>query len=257
MRQSIVGFLEATSQEMQRRKSTTGRKTSMQEGLEAEQLAEENDGQIDEDADFQTPWQTAADLGALVFNVTAQNTPAPAPHETMVMCIIVIWTIIVTIVALAPFTPKTTELIVGVAVNINLFFFYGAPLSSILQVFTERNSASIHIRTMITNSLNSCFWTAYGLAVADPFIYVPNGIGAFLGVVQGVLVLLFPRHVADENSAAPATMVIAPKICTTLASNTKRETPPTNSDTNSCSKGYPMGNRDDMGHDEEDQIDKV
>ena len=169
MRQSIVGFLEATSQEMQRRKSTTGRKTSMQEGLEAEQLAEENDGQIDEDADFQTPWQTAADLGALVFNVTAQNTPAPAPHETMVMCIIVIWTIIVTIVALAPFTPKTTELIVGVAVNINLFFFYGAPLSSILQVFTERNSASIHIRTMITNSLNSCFWTAYGLAVCRSF----------------------------------------------------------------------------------------
>ena len=168
MRQSIVGFLEATSQEMQRRKSTTVRKTFMQEGSEEEPLTEDSDGQIDVDADFQTPWQTATDLGALVFNVTEQSTRAPAPQEAILMCIIVVWTAIVTIVAFAPVTPKTRELIVGFAVNINLFVFYGAPFSSIVKVFRERNSASIHIRTMITNSLNGIFWMAYGLAVADP-----------------------------------------------------------------------------------------
>lgn len=30
-------------------------------------------------------------------------------------------------------------------------------------------------------------------AINDYFIYVPNGIGAFLGVVQAVLIFLFPR----------------------------------------------------------------
>jgi hypothetical protein len=46
---------------------------------------------------------------------------------------------------------------------------------------------------MITNTLNGSFWTAYGLAVLDPFIYCPNGLGAALGVVQTVLILVFPR----------------------------------------------------------------
>ena len=173
------------------------------------------------------------------------------------MCIVVIWTVIVSVVAFAHVTAKTRELIVGFAVNINLLFFYGAPFSSIVQVLKERNSESIHIGTMITNSLNGIFWMAYGLAVADPFIIVPNGIGVFLGVVQGVLVLLLPRHVTAENGSAPGTIVVAPKTCTTQAPDTKQETPSTNTDTNSCSKGYPMGNLDDIGHDEEDHIDKV
>lgn len=149
------------------------------------------------DEDLQTPWQVATDWGAVVLNVTAQSTPAPAPHETMVMMIVIVWTVIVGIVGLANLTASTSELVVGICVNINLFFFYGAPLSSFITVCRDRNSASIHIWTMITNTLNSCFWTAYGLAIGDPFIYVPNGIGAGLGFVQAALVLLFPRNVPD------------------------------------------------------------
>lgn len=258
MRQSFVGFLEASSQEMHRRRSTTILKTSIQEGLETEPIVEENDAPIHVDDDFQTPWQTATDLGALVLNVTAQNTPAPAPHEIMVMCIVGIWTIIVSIVVLAPVTPKTRELIVGITVNINLFFFYGAPLSSIVQVFKERNSASIHITTMVTNTLNSCFWTAYGLAVGDAFIYIPNGTGAILGLMQGILVLLFPRQVAaNDTPLTPARMSVAPRISTTQAHNITQETPATNTDTNSSSKGYPVDSLGDVGHDEEDQMDKI
>jgi solute carrier family 50 (sugar transporter) len=258
MRQSFVGFLEAASQEMQRRQSTTILKESMQERLETEPLAEENDEPIHADDDFQTPWQTATDLGALVLNVTTQNTPAPAPHEIMVMCIVVIWTIIVAIVALAPVTAKTKELIIGITVNINLFFFYGAPLSSIVQVFKERNSASIHIRTMVTNTLNSCFWTAYGLAVTDAFIFVPNGIGAVLGVIQGILVLMFTREVAsDHNPVAPATMVAATRTSISQVPSIRQETPPTNTATNSHAEGYPTYNLDDIGQDAEDQTDNV
>ena len=60
---------------------------------------------------------------------------------------------------------------------------------------------------MATNTANGAFWTAYGLAVLDPFIYVPNGLGAALGVVQIFLVLTFPRIPLEEvdNLAAGST----------------------------------------------------
>ena len=142
----------------------------------------------------QPSWKSATDWGTIVLNVTAQITPAPAPHETMVIVIVIIWTAIVGIVGLVNSLPMSTrELIVGISVNINLCFFYGAPLSSIAQVCRDRTSESIHIATMVTNILNSCFWTIYGIAILDAFIYVPNGLGAILGFLQVGMVLLFPR----------------------------------------------------------------
>lgn len=119
----------------------------------------------------------------------------------MVIGIVTIWTVLLSIIALVDFDARTRELIVGITVNINLFFFYGAPLSTIATVVKERNSASIHLWTMTTNTMNDAFWTANGIAVLYAFIYVPNGIGTLLlGVVQIVLIVLFPRkhHHSEE-----------------------------------------------------------
>jgi len=145
---------------------------------------------------------TAKDWATVVWNVTSQTTPAPAPHETLVLVIVTIWTICMSILGFTEsFDAKTRELIVGTLVNLNLVFFYGAPLSTIYSVLTQGNSSSIHIRTVITNTLNGTFWMAYGLAVLDPIVYVPNGLGAFLGVTQIVLIVVYPRRasVAEEG----------------------------------------------------------
>jgi hypothetical protein len=91
-------------------------------------------------------------------------------------------------------------MVVGIIVNLNLAFFYAAPLFTIFRVLKTRNSVSIHIRTMVTNTLNGSFWTAYGLAVQDPFIWVPNGLGAILGVIQFCLCVLFPRRSGTSTS---------------------------------------------------------
>jgi uncharacterized protein with PQ loop repeat len=88
-------------------------------------------------------------------------------------------------------TAKARELVVGITVNINVIFFYGAPLSSILTVLRTKSTATIHIPTLITNTANGAFWCAYGVAVLDPFIAVPNGVGAALGGVQAMLFVLF------------------------------------------------------------------
>ncbi|KAL3929403.1 MAG: hypothetical protein SGBAC_012226 [Bacillariaceae sp.] len=87
----------------------------------------------------------------------------------------------------------TAAEIVGVCSNLNLMFFYGAPLTSIFEVLQTRRSTSIHRPTMYMSLLNATFWTGYGFAQMDPFIIVPNGVGMILGTIQFLLCRIFPR----------------------------------------------------------------
>lgn len=175
MRRSFVTFLESS------RRNNAGNDYNGEEG--------NHQHNNDENA-----WQKAKDLGKLVVQVTSQQTPAPAGQEKLVVAMVLAWLAVISIISFADFDPETRQLIIGFVVNGNLLFFYGAPLSTIFKVLKTRNSASIHVRTMVTNTLNGSFWTAYGFAVKDPFIYVPNGIGALLGVIQFCLCILFPRR---------------------------------------------------------------
>lgn len=83
--------------------------------------------------------------------------------------------------------------IVGIFVNINLLFFYGAPLQTMKTVLVEKRSDSIHTPTMILNCTNAAFWGAYGIAINNIVIYGPNGIGMLLGLGQAALCCLFPK----------------------------------------------------------------
>ncbi len=171
------------------------------------QISQQWTSEVTEDSPAGT--STMNNWATLVWNITSQTTPAPAPHETLVLAIVVLWTSCMSLLAFAQsFDSTTRELIVGSLVNLNLVFFYGAPLSTIYNVLAQRNSSTIHLRTMATNTLNGIFWTAYGIAVLDPFVYAPNGLGALLGVIQVVLIILFPRKPsevvqADHESTLP------------------------------------------------------
>ena len=131
----------------------------------------------------------------IFLDVTSQRKPAPTPHETLVMTISIIWFCIIAVICLITgITPRNRELIVASLVNFNLVFFYGAPLSTIMTVSKTRDSSSIHVPTMVTNTLNGFFWTCYGIAVFDLFIAIPNGIGALFGFAQMILCMIFPRR---------------------------------------------------------------
>lgn len=84
------------------------------------------------------------------------------------------------------------KLLWGFAANGILLVFYASPLSSLLEVFQTRSNATIHLNMAIMTILNGALWVAYGLAIHNPFIWVPNGVGAILGVVQVILWLVFP-----------------------------------------------------------------
>ena len=130
--------------------------------------------------------------------MTTKRTPDPAPyHEHLVMAMVFIWICIVSTISFASnsLAQETQQSIVGITVNIILVFFYGAPLSTIARILQERNTASIHIPTMIMNTLNGTFWMAYGFAINDYFVYAPNAFGSGLGIIQILLCLIFPRKV--------------------------------------------------------------
>lgn len=165
---------------------------------------ENNDNNNDENTNY-----IFSHVRQIVTKVTAPAMIPPVYHERLVLANAVVWLVVTAIICFATtFDARTKELIVGIVVNLNLVIFYAAPLSVIYTVVTQRNSAPIHVCTMVTNTLNGTFWAVYGLAVTDPFIYVTNGLGAILGLVQIVLCLLFPRKVDDEPSAHESTGMI-------------------------------------------------
>jgi solute carrier family 50 protein (sugar transporter) len=134
------------------------------------------------------------DYAKIVWQVAAQERRSPAPHEKAVMFLVTVWIATISLVSFADsFSHSTRENVVGAVVICNLIFFYGAPLSTISTVVKTRNSRSIHVPTMITNTATGVFWGAYGIAVSDYLIAGPNLIGAFLGGVQILLILLFPK----------------------------------------------------------------
>ena len=82
--------------------------------------------------------------------------------------------------------------------------YYGAPLSSIQEVLRTRSSTTIHKPMVALNGLNAAFWSSYALAVGDPYILVPNAIGAALSAVQMGLCALFPAAAAEGADGAEA-----------------------------------------------------
>jgi solute carrier family 50 (sugar transporter) len=194
MRQSFTQFLESSRESMSRNKDSSGI-AKENEDKEEDTPTKDKDSEKDTHTVIPNTWHTITDLGVFIRNITSEtSTPAPAPQEKLLMMMFIIWTLVFSIVAFGDFTSRTRELIVGIVVNVNVVFFYGAPLSTMMTVLQQRNSASIHIRTMITNTLNSVFWAAYGIAISDTFILVPNSIGVLMGFVQIMLVLILPRH---------------------------------------------------------------
>jgi hypothetical protein len=126
--------------------------------------------------------------------------PIQSHHECLVLSVAVAWLTLVSSTALLSpiLEPSQQENIIGMAANVNLVFYFGAPLSTIRSVLRTKCSSSIHVHTVALNSLNAFFWCVYGTALFDPFVVIPNAIGLLLGYFLGMLLWLYPRTSADH-----------------------------------------------------------
>lgn len=132
------------------------------------------------------------ELGTMAMKISIGRMEAPAPHEKIVVGVIVVWFAFISCIIFVPIDTATREFIVGIAVNVNMSFFYGAPLSIIWRVVKTKDSSWIHRKTMIMNTLCALFFFAFGFGRMDYFLIVPNGIGILLGGVQLFLRLVVP-----------------------------------------------------------------
>lgn len=109
-------------------------------------------------------------------------------QDTIWIRILTMWVVILVLVGWTPLLTDHAERkkVIGLLVNINLLFFYGAPLQTMMQVIHTKSSDSIHIPTVILNCTNAAFWAAYGVAVNNIVVYGPNGIGLLLGILQAL-----------------------------------------------------------------------
>ncbi len=151
--------------------------------------------------------------GEIVWNVTSQKTPAKAPHETLVMVVIVIWFVLFAVLGLFSHhdeTPleeggknKIALLVIGYAMTFNKIFFFGAPLGRINTVIRTKKCDSLHFLSLVATTLNSSLWFAYGIApqVADPFIWGPVALGLVFSAIQFTLCAVFPRTKKSQTSA--------------------------------------------------------
>lgn len=153
---------------------------------------------VDENSDCTQP---ASEVGNNTMNGSRyhQHPSSLTSHEWKLLQIIVIWVVILSTTSLLPVKQDGAKFVIGVAVNLNLIFFYAAPLSTIVVVLRTKNSSSIHLCTMIMNTINSLFWCIYSLAIQDHYILIPNGMGFLFGLVQMMLYKCYPPiDVTDE-----------------------------------------------------------
>lgn len=72
---------------------------------------------------------------------------------------------------------------------------FASPLSTLKEVLSTSNAASIYGPLTAATCSNCAMWTIYGLGIGDIWVWGPNATGLALGLVQLALKLLFPSHV--------------------------------------------------------------
>lgn len=92
----------------------------------------------------------------------------------------------------AALPPSPTTFTRGSACVTVLGVYYVAPLSTVATVLRNRDSSTLYWPLSMMNVINGCLWFAYGLAIFDWFICVPNGVGAAFNIICLGLCFVFP-----------------------------------------------------------------
>ncbi len=95
--------------------------------------------------------------------------------------------------------------IIGFLGNAVVFLLFASPLLTFSKVISTKDSSSINRPFACCQVLNCVTWFAYGLAISDVYIALPNFVGLVLGLAQIALILIYRAAPAEEQllSAGP------------------------------------------------------
>lgn len=93
-----------------------------------------------------------------------------------------------------PFSDHSLKLQLGyLSVGVAAVLF-GSPLVVVKQVVAEKNSVYLPRAMVFAGLLNSALWGSYGVLISDMFVASPNFINGMLGLLQLVLIVVFPKR---------------------------------------------------------------
>lgn len=100
----------------------------------------------------------------------------------------------VALVSLSAFHGNKRKLFCGIAYAVSSIMVYGSPLSVLRLVIKSKSVEYMPFFLSLSVFICSTSWLIFALLGKDPFISVPNGVGALLGAVQLILYAFYRRR---------------------------------------------------------------
>ncbi|CAD6238356.1 unnamed protein product [Miscanthus lutarioriparius] len=105
---------------------------------------------------------------------------------------------LIVFVSLALLDHTTRQMFVGYLSVASLIFMFASPLSIINLVIRTKSVEYMPFYLSLSMFLMSASFFGYGVLLRDFFIYIPNGIGTILGIIQLVLYAYFRKGSSEE-----------------------------------------------------------
>jgi solute carrier family 50 (sugar transporter) len=130
--------------------------------------------------------------------------------EGMLLFSCAFWSII-SVIAVAVFksNPDGMNNVIGISCMVFTISYYGAPLSTMVQVIKTQDSSSLFAPLILANMSGSTLWTVYGFAIDNLNVYLPNVLGASLSALQLILILIFYKKSSINGASGDSSTLSA------------------------------------------------
>ncbi|KAK4489049.1 hypothetical protein RD792_004843 [Penstemon davidsonii] len=88
---------------------------------------------------------------------------------------------------------KSRSMLVGIVCIVFNILMYASPLTVMKRVIKTKSVKYMPLTLSLANFANGLVWAAYALFKFDPYLLVPNGLGALSGLVQLILYVAYYR----------------------------------------------------------------
>ncbi|XP_050230908.1 bidirectional sugar transporter SWEET2 [Mercurialis annua] len=105
----------------------------------------------------------------------------------------------IVVVSLYVFEPRDRQMFVGYISVFSLISMFASPLCVINLVYKTKSVEFMPFYLSLATFLMSLSFFAYGMLKYDPFIYVPNGIGTILGLIQLALYFYYSNEYGQDS----------------------------------------------------------
>ncbi|KZV41762.1 hypothetical protein F511_22573 [Dorcoceras hygrometricum] len=113
----------------------------------------------------------------------------------LLACVLTVFSVVALASVLAlPHDRRARKLLCGFAASVFSIVMYASPLSVMRMVLKTKSVEYMPFFLSLCVFLCGSSWFVYGLIGRDPFLFVPNGFGCALGVVQLMLYAIYRNN---------------------------------------------------------------